>query len=84
MAYDPEERHSVPPTFKNQLIMDDSKAVFVSHIDKKGRLQEGKEVFTCPKCSGQCFIYDSHVTPSGIQHFTYNCTDCQEEWEEVY
>jgi hypothetical protein len=64
--------------------MENSKAVFTTHINAKGRLQDGKERHECPKCNGQCFVLDSHVTPSGVQHFTYNCTDCGEQWNETY
>ena len=64
--------------------MNPEKAIFTTHIDSRGRLRDGKEKLECPKCNGECYILDSHVTPGGIQHFTYNCTDCNEEWNECY
>lgn len=64
--------------------MENSKAVFSVHVDRKGRLQDGKEIFDCPHCNGQCYEVESSVTPSGIQHFTYHCTDCEQTWNETY
>lgn len=60
------------------------KAVFVTHVDKNGRLKDGKERFDCVHCGGESYITDSSVTPVGVQHFDYKCTDCNEEWHESY
>lgn len=60
------------------------KVIFVTHINSKGQLREGKQVFKCPHCGGECFVAESYVTPRGIEHSTFNCTDCDEEWEETY
>ena len=32
------------------------KAIFTAHVDKNGKLKEGKEIFECPHCKGECFI----------------------------
>lgn len=61
-----------------------TKAIFTTHIDLKGRLQNGKEIFDCPLCSGQCYIKNESVSPQGAQTLEYKCTDCQKEWTEIY
>lgn len=60
------------------------KAIFTTHVDSKGRLKDGKEKFECPYCCGDSYIFDSSVSPSGVQQFHYECTDCQQEWQEIY
>lgn len=61
-----------------------TKAIFTTHIDSRGRLQNGKEIFDCPKCNGQCYIKNESVSPHRTQTLEYECTDCQEEWTETY
>lgn len=60
------------------------KAIFTTHIDRYGRLKEGKEMHDCPHCNGQCYISNETVTPSGVQILEYECTDCMESWTETY
>lgn len=64
--------------------MNSEKAIFTTHVNSKGRLQNGKEMFECGHCGGEAYIVDSTVTPRGVQHYDYRCTDCSEEWHESY
>lgn len=62
-----------------------TKAVFETHIDGKGRLQDGKEKFDCPHCGGECFIKYESISPGGgVQLFENECTDCGKIWEESF
>ena len=61
-----------------------SKIVFTTHINDKGRLQEGKESVGCPHCNGQCYVKYYSVSPSLVQTFEYECTDCEKIWTENY
>lgn len=64
--------------------MDNSKVIFETHIDRWGRLKEGKEKYECPKCNGDAHIANSIVLPNGVQHYEFTCTECGEEWPESY
>jgi predicted Zn finger-like uncharacterized protein len=60
------------------------KTIFTTHINAKGRLVPAKETFDCPHCSGECFIQNESVSPSGMQTLEYECTDCEKTWTETY
>jgi len=62
----------------------DEKIVFQTHVDAKGKIREAKEIIECPKCNGECYILHESVSPSGVQSFLFNCTDCLECWTEYY
>lgn len=64
--------------------MTNSKVVFTTHVNSLGQLKEAKEQFECPKCGGECFLVNESVSPRGTQTLEYECTDCYEEWTEVY
>jgi transcription elongation factor Elf1 len=64
--------------------MNPEKAIFTTHVNARGQLKDGKERFECGHCGGKAFIHDSIVLPNGVQHYTFQCTDCNEEWNESY
>ena len=62
-----------------------TKAIFTTHIDNRGRLQDGKEMFDCPHCGGEYFIKNQSISPGGsVQLFENECTDCGKIWEESF
>ena len=62
-----------------------TKAIFTTHIDSRGKLQDGKEMYDCPHCNGQCYIKEESISPIGaVWTLTYECTDCNNEWTEKH
>lgn len=65
--------------------MDPHQVIFQTHINKDGKICEGKERFECPYCkTSNAHIAESHTDPRGNQYLTFDCVECSECWQEIY
>lgn len=62
--------------------LNSNEVVFYTHVDKNGKINEGKERFECYECGGSAYIENGYSTPRGTEIINFYCSSCQHEWTE--